>query len=1367
MRGHAADEDAGTSESFPIVALGASAGGLKPLERLLAALPEKPGLAVVVVQHLSPDQSSMLASILGRATSMPVNEVTEGARIERDHVYVIPPDRALGVDDGRLHLIPRASRPFHLVIDGFFESLAQDAGRRVIGVVLSGSGSDGTRGLGVIREEGGVTLAQSPNSAQFDSMPQSAIDAGVVDRQGDPEEIAAEIMSLTRHAALKPSTIAADEAWASDDEHSLGALFDLMRRHAGVDFSGYKRSTVGRRIERRMALKHLDSLSKYADAVKDDPEEAQALAREMLIQVTSFFRNPDAFEALDKDVLRPLIMKKRANGDDGLRVWVPGCSTGEEAYSIGMLLLEALDELGFTVPVKIFGSDVSMAAVDAARLAVYSEDALAGVSSARRDAFFRRVDGGYKVTRRLRDLCVFVKHDITSDPPFTNLDLISCRNLLIYFGVELQGRVVPMLHHSLATSGYLLLGDNESVARFPALFEAVGGQVGLFQKRKDSGRLRYPSAVVKQAWGKATPASPVASPKARTHGLRRQAYHFMLERFSPPGVLVDEKFNVIDFRGRTGPYLQVPPGEPETNLLRLVRASLEPALRQALSKAVNEQRTVRRDGLSVESDACVYEFDLEVIPLTGVDEGAERPLLVLFLEHGSVEWTRPKVVAREGRESDETKRLRSQLSVAQDHLQAVIADSQATADDLAAANEELVAGNEELQSTNEELQSAKEELQSTNEELGTVNDQLTTRNAELDVVASDLVNVLASVEIPVIILDVKLRVRRFTPTVEQVAKLRDTDIGRSINDIKLRVNVSDLSERVQGVMDSLAPREWELRDVDGRWRRLQIRPYRTVDGRLDGVVLSFVDIDALKEALVDAERARDDASRIIEAMPLGLVVLDADLRIVSANRTFYEASHLSRDIEGLTISEVVGGRWDVEPLLKGLREGKSFSDVELDVLRKDDGEHRVMSVSGRNIVWKSGVHTMLLAVEDLTDLRELQKERERLLVAETDARHEAERASQAKDLFLATLSHELRTPLSTLLMQAHLLKRQAADVPAIARASDAINRAAHAQALLVDDLLDVSRIISGKLRLDMGKVDWRDAIDAAVEQMAPQVKHRGLSIDTELGDFDATVHGDAARLQQVVSNLLTNAVKFTPRGGRISVRLKQFKAASKLELIVSDTGIGIDSALIPGLFSTFSQAESSMTRTHGGLGLGLAIVRHIVEAHGGQACGDSEGEGKGASFYIVLPMEKERADQVQAEQPEARDLHGERVLVVEDDEDAREALSAMLEELDLVVESAASASAGLALMDDFKPEIILSDIAMPGEDGYSFIRKVRKRPPEKGGLVPAAALTALATDADRRSALDAGFQMHLPKPLDMDRVAELLRRLVSAKVLAS
>ncbi|MFU8815856.1 MAG: chemotaxis protein CheB [Pseudomonadales bacterium] len=1343
---------------FPIVVIGASAGGLEAIRQLFSGLPADMGMAFVVIQHLDPDRPSMLSSVLARDVRMPVTELTGRTRTQPNRVYVIPPDADLTIHQEVISLIPRQqTRNLHLPIDTFCRALAEDIGGRAIGIVLSGSASDGTEGLRAIKAAGGITFAQSPDSAQFSSMPESAISAGVTDFRLPPAEIAGKLVRLCRDPYLARANRREVDTESDDDDASVVAVLAALRQHTHLDFRAYKRATIGRRIARRMALRGLRSLEEYAEILRSDAVESRELAEDILIHVTSFFRDPDAFEALKQQVLPKLLDHKDDDGE--IRVWVAGCSTGQEAYSLGMCLIECLADQKKQVPIKIFGSDLSERAVATARAGLYEDADLEGLSPERLARFFERFEGRYRIGKQIRDLCIFVRHDLTQDPPFARLDLISCRNILIYFGGELQHRILPLLHYCLNKPGYLFLGSSETIREFDDLFTPVDKKHRIFAKTGQSRGIEYPLALGREAESRLPAFQPLQRPQP-ARDAQRQADHLLLARYAPPGVVVNERLEVVQFRGHTGSVLAPPPGQPQMNVVKLARPGLAGPLRDALERARTENVKVRRHGVRITGDAQPRAVDIEVTPLMGVTRTAERYFLILFEEATAdpgADVAARRRMPREPAHDEEVARLREELAAAADYLEAVLGEHHDTTEELGAANEELVSANEELQSTNEELQSAKEELQSANEELTTLNDELGHRNQELDTVANDLVNILEGVQIPLIMVDETLRVRRFTPTAREISSLQLGDVGRLLDDVKFKVKADDLLDRVREGLQSHAPREYEVQRTDGVWFRLHIRPYRTSDGRLEGAILSFLDIDALKRALDDAEHARDYAQSIVETVPSSLVVLDARLRIVSANPPFYRTFATSPQAAAQNkLFELAGGALNAPALREAIEHALAsrthFQALEITCTPPSSGPRNLV-IAGCPIQSAEGAEMVLLAIEDITERRQLER-------SEKEARVEAENANRAKDLFLATLSHELRTPLGTIMMAAQLLRHNAGANAKVQFASEAIERAVATQAKLIEDLLDISRIVSGKLMLDLQAVDLTSLVHDAVSLAEAQAEAKDIEITlSDAGDMNP-VHGDPTRLEQVINNLLNNAIKFTPQGGKISVSLTSTDGTARI--VVSDTGIGIRPEMMHHLFDRFVQAESAMTRTYGGLGLGLAIARHIVEVHGGEIRADSGGEGHGTTFTVTLPQSAHAATGVSAPPAKAtvsRSIRGVRVLLVEDDDDTREVCTAMLEEQGADVRAAPSVAEGLAVAEAFAPQVILCDIAMPEEDGYTFIRKLRGE--ERGSQTPVAALTALAGEADRRQVLDAGFRLHLTKPIDAEQLATAIATLAA------
>ncbi|MCE9612026.1 MAG: PAS domain-containing protein [Chthoniobacter sp.] len=895
----------------PIVGIGASAGGLEAFTQLLAALPAHTGLALVLVQHLDPAHASRLTELLARATRRPVHEICEGMSVEPDHVYVIPPNSDLSILHGRLSLTPRTkARGLHLPVDTFFRALAADQQRHAIGVILSGTASDGTEGLRAIKAAGGLTFAQEEKSAQHDGMPRSAIAAGVVDRVLPPEGIARELARVGRHPYVVQSAAAEDPLPDSGDD--MRKIFILLRAASGVDFSFYKPTTLKRRIARRMTLQKVDSLAHYVRFLRQTPGEVAALFDDMLINVTSFFREPDTFTALQKDVFPRLLADR--SPETPLRVWVPGCSTGEEAYSLAIALLEFLGESSTPVPVQIFASDVSEPAIEKARAGLYPPDIAADVSPARLRRFFTPHSGGYQIRKAVRDLCVFARQDVVKDPPFSRLDLVSCRNLLIYFGPVLQKRVIPTFHYALRPGGFLLLGNSETTGDFADLFALADHHHKIYARKPATRRLplELPFTHQPEQIADASHALPVAH--ATGFDFQKEADRIVLGRYTPAGVIVNKRLDVLQFRGRTGPYLEPSPGAASLNLLKMAREGLLVELRAALTEARRRHAPAVRRGVQVKAEDGFREVSVEVIPLPATPDDPADCYLVLFAESPPAATKPQQPPGKTARARDKVvEQLQQELLATKEYLQSVLGEHERGHEELQSANEEILSSNEELQSTNEEMETAKEELQSTNEELTTVNDELQTRNAELSQANGDLVNLLNSVQVPIVILGGDLRIRRFTPLAERVLNLIPGDVGRPLSDLRPSLRGPDLEKLIVGVMDSLVPQEVEVQDRAGRAQLLRIRPYQTLENKIDGVILTLVDIRGTV--------AQELASAIVDTVRQPLLVLDGELRVQVANAAFYTLFRVRpEDTEQRLIYMLGRTQWDIPQLRRLLEE---------------------------------------------------------------------------------------------------------------------------------------------------------------------------------------------------------------------------------------------------------------------------------------------------------------------------------------------------------------------------------------------------------------------------------------------------------------
>jgi two-component system CheB/CheR fusion protein len=948
-----------------IVGVGMSAGGLEACSQLLDTLPPAPGFAIVLVQHLSPHHASALPALLGARTRMVVTEAEDGSAVEPDCVYVIPPDVWIELAGGRLRLSPRSDEPGHLLpVDFFLKSLAAAQGDRAIGVILSGTGSDGVIGARAVKAQAGTVMVQEPASAKYDGMPRAAITAGLADVVAPPVEIAGRLLDLAGHVAAEDGGEALDQLAVT--EHQFDEIFAILRTASGgVDFSHYKQPTIRRRILRRMALNRVRDVGSYIGLLRSRPDEARTLYQDVLIHVTRFFREPESFDALAREVLPRLVQGRKA--DEPIRMWVAGCATGEEAYSLAMTLWEVAGDRAPELSVQVFGTDVSETAIEFARQGLYPPVIAEDILPARLRRFFSRVEGGFRINKAIRDRCVFARQDLTRDPPFSRLDLILCRNVLIYMDVTLQRRLVPMFHYALRSGGYLVLGHAETVGTQTDLFTLVDKKHKIYTKRPVEHPLSVPTHSYSPPRPPSLPPPPGGEDRAGPRLAQNEANRVLLERFSPPGVLVDQNLDVVQFRGRTGPFLEPPPGEASLNLLKLAREGLLHELRSSLQAARKSRKPVRREGLRVRSNGGWTHLDLEVLPLAG----APSPHYLVLFEPPEARARRaplPRAAAAPRARGRDAVRAEQELAATREYLQSIIQEVEAANEELQSANEEILSSNEELQSTNEELDTAKEELQSTNEELNTLNDELHARNDELTRVNSDLVNLLGSVQIAVVIVSNDLRIRRFTPVAEKMLNLIPADVGRPITQVRPNFDCPLLGDLILEVIDKVVPIEREVLDNEGRWYSLRIRPYKGVESRIEGAVLALVDIDAAKRHEIEIQLARRHAEAIVAAVAQPLAVLDRSLRVRSVNSAFEQMLKLSAgEARARLVYELGDGRWDVPGMRHMLEQALARSqDGEGPPLRAEVGGEGspALSVYARPIAaWGDDERFILLGVE--------------------------------------------------------------------------------------------------------------------------------------------------------------------------------------------------------------------------------------------------------------------------------------------------------------------------------------------------------------------------------------------------------------------
>jgi len=910
-------ELANLPSAFPIVGIGASAGGLAAFEAFFSGMPkdEKPGMAFVLVQHLAPDHKSILAELIRRYTPMPVLEVEDAMTVQINCVYIIAPNHDMALINGCLQLLePTAPRGQRLPIDFFFRSLAADQHERAIGIVLSGTGSDGTLGVRAIKDAGGMVMAQTPETTEFDGMPRSAIATGMVDYQLDAEQMPAQLLTYVKYAFGRLAM--SFDRPVQINESALRKIFVVLRTQTGHDFSQYKPSTIHRRIERRMSVHQVSKIDDYVRYLQQVPEEAEALFRDLLIGVTNFFRDPEAFEALERQVIPLLFLGKPTLGGV-VRIWVAGCSTGEEAYSIAILLQEYMEAIKQSYPVQLFATDIDSRAIGIARAGLYPLGIAADVTPLRLARYFTaEADGsGYRIHKSIRDMLVFSEQDLIKDPPFSRLDLITCRNLLIYLGAELQKRLIPLFHYALNPQGLLFLGTSEGIGDFLTLFGALDRKAKIYQrKNNDLAPVRSPSRFLPplSALEAALPRGPGKDAFPLKLPLRELTEQAMLAQVAPAGALVNAIGDILYLHGRTGMYLEPAPGEVGvTNVLKMAREGLRPALSNALHRCVAVQETVHIQGLRVRTNGHFTRVNLSVRPVPTslpassfpADSGEPLPpsareanLYLVILEEAPDAQPEPTpapngtpVTAGVPLTADagaQIKALREELRAKEEYLQSTHEELESSNEELKSSNEEMQSVNEELQSTNEELETSKEELQSVNEELSTVNNELNVKVDDLSRLNNDMNNLLAGTGIATVFVDHKSRILRFTPTASQLINLIASDVGRPVGHIVSNlVGYSSLVADTQHVLDTLVPKDVQVQTTDGAWFTLRIRPYRTLDNVIEGAVITFSDITELKRVELALEQANQLArlAVVVRDATDAITVQDMDGRTLAWN----------------------------------------------------------------------------------------------------------------------------------------------------------------------------------------------------------------------------------------------------------------------------------------------------------------------------------------------------------------------------------------------------------------------------------------------------------------------------------------------------
>ncbi len=1328
----------------PVACIGASAGGLEALKILLANLPADTDLAFVFVQHLDPKHHSDLTEILSRVSPIPVQQARDGHAIEPNQLYVIPPDTQLEMESQLLKITPRApaSSGPHTPIDRFLRSLAQECGSRAIGIILSGAGTDGASGLEAVKTAGGVTFVQDPATAKFDSMPQAAIARGCVDFVLSPEAIASELTRLGRHPYIAEN--GSDDAGSLDRIASLKDQFDpilaLLRDATGIDFALYRENTVQRRILRRLALHNLGSLEDYRKRLENDPRELSALHRDLLINVTNFFRDPESFEHL-KQLVFPRLIEHRPE-DAAIRIWVAGCATGEEAYSFAISLNDFFEERGHSYPVQIFGSDLSSTAIERARSGRFGEAIAADVGPERLSRYFSKVEGGYQISKTLRDMCIFSRHDLLHDPPFSKLDLISCQNVLIFFG-SVRKNVIARFHYALNPGGFLVLGRSESESS--NLFSLLEGTHNIYTKLETVGKRRmlYAAAVGPRrnpdAYGKIV-GIPVDG-LARGIELRKELEGALLSRYSGAGVVVDEALEVIETIGQTAPYLELPSGQLSYNLLKLIpetRLFLE--VEKLAGEVMRSGQSARKDRIPYQSDGAAGQVNVEVVPLGGMPP---RARLVLFEPATGISDT-PREPASDPKDA-EIATLKQDLADARERLLAMIEEHQSSEQETQDASEEAISVNEELRSLNEELETAKEELQSTNEELITVNQELLSNNAALTEARDFAMLIIETAAAPLLVLDQELRIKAANPAFYRAFQISPAEAERqylySIS--KGCWDIPRLRDMLQHVLpDKKAVKDFEIeRDFPGVGPKVLRLSARQLNG-LERILLGIEDVTESQERDLRLTAIVDSSDDAIYSKTL-------DGKIVTwnpgAERIYGYAAY---EIIGQPISTLAPSahRDETSAIMERIRRGEKIRHFETKRRRKN-GEVIDVSLTISPIVSCGGVIAGASIVSrDITDIKRAQ---------------EASLAKQKLETvgtLAAGIAHDFNNLLGGVLAHAELAMSELASGSRPETELQSIRAAAIRGAEIVRllmiyagqeaeilELVDVSRIVEDMLELLKIAVSKRAAIESDLAKDLPAVR------------------ANPGKLQQVVMNLITNASEaIGDRDGVIRVTTRRAAAdkglpagmqrmpePSYVQLEVSDTGCGMSAETQARIFDPFFTTKPS------GHGLGLAVVQGIVRGLGGTIRVVSA-PGKGTKFQILLPCAEPippiglNANPGESGQV-PQSLQGT-ILVAEDEDLLRQGVSKILRKMGFSVIEASDGSAALDQLRSKEDEInlLFLDITLPGASSREVFEEAKRLRPDMAVVVTSAYSQEMAA-----STLNAKVEHFIRKPFRLSDVVDI------------
>ncbi len=1337
-------------DAFPVVGIGGGGGGLSALLGVLEHLPVDCDMAIVAVLDMPARDDDSAISVIARSSALPVVPVTGEATIEPGRVYLAAPRHEPEIVDGVIRTDRRAAGTYS--IDRFFRSLADAYQSRAIAVVLSGAGSDGATGLARVREQGGVTLAQSPLDADHGAMPRAAIAAGSVDFVLPAADIARRLLALGDSPGRWRSDPANVEVRGqADDSQALADIMDVLRMRTRHDFSHYKPATLLRRIGRRLHLNGLPDLAAYRDHLREHAEETAPLLQDLLISVTSFFRDRAAMQSLERNVL-PSLLKGRS-ADEPVRVWVVGCATGEEAWSIAIMLSEQLAALSDPPGWQVFATDIDDRAIAVARNGLYSGAIAQDVGPERLQAFFTREDGSFRVKESLRDSVLFASHNVLNDAPFARLDLILCRNLLIYLERDVQAEIIERLRRSLKPGGHLFLGLSETPDSVPGAFTPIDEKHRIYLA-DDEMLTRRPAT----GSGRADPALGAGSrarasvPEAASEVRAERMHASVLLDACPASVLVDANLDIIHLAAGAARFMVHPTGTPSANLMANVHPDLRLELRGALMAAAESGRPVKVSRVPLVWEQSGLQargaVDLQVLP--GRDPESGGQIIVVVFEDASPrdEGDADPALAQENR------RLREQLG-------ATIERFDASTEELRASNAELARINDELRRATEELATRKEELQSANEELLAVNQEMKAKVDETVRIQDDLVNLSAAGSVIALFLDRAMNVKRFTPAAAERFGL-SASAPQSLADIAAAFDESHLVEDASESFQALKPIERFVREPGGRSYLARIQPYRTLRDNIEGAVLHFADVTPLR----NLQERLDDTLEVLElgaqaAERHAVVTLDEHGGIQSWHA---DAVRMFRRDGERMIGEAFEALFATDERQRGLpqatlREARDRGRAEADlVLQREDGH----AFPGRCIVTarrRDPHRGFVVAIQDRSDQQRMQDARDEIATREQTLAFERDASRRNQDESLEALASTLKRPLSLIQVNAEMLMRlpETRNIPVVGKMAESIGKAVATQASVLDEMQDLSLARTGKLPLKIQTVSLREPIEAIVNEMKERAHARSLALDFEGPGEPLLATADPARIAQMTRILVRNAIRFTEQGA-IAVRLS--RDGRQARLTVADTGAGIAPESLEAVFEPFDRPSvPGHPRPQRGPGIGLALVRELATLHEGRIVADSEGPGHGATFNLwlplVMPVETAPTPSAGADNP----LAGMRIVLVDDSTDLLSSFGALLGLEGAIVDTFDDARAALGHLLENEADLLISDLGMPGMDGYQLVEELRRHPAL--AALPAIALTGYGRTRDPAHAVRVGFNAHTTKPATVEEVKNIVALLKS------